>query len=222
MTINKDLRRVIELYAEESTLLDKLVVTAFVCNNRIVRYGEFIASFMDKGVDGLDLFSDLHRIEDVINIFELAVPRTDSITNGAIYTPAFVREFIVGECADRCSKPFSECDCADISCGCGAFLMTLADHLKKQEPGMSYQETYSHIWGVDICEESIRRAKILLSLRAALEGELIDVDTLHLWVGNTLSSEMNDRLGTFDVIVGNPPYVRARHIDDQSKDLLHH
>ena len=220
MTIGKDIRSFIDRFSDQPALLDRMVVTAFVHNNDLKRYSAFIASFIDEEEHALQPLGSLQTLEDLINVFEVAIPKNDRVTNGAIYTPAYIREFIIDESSERCDKSLETCRCADIACGCGAFLMTLAELIKRLQSGLSYQEIYSRLWGVDICAESVRRTKIVLSLQAALHGEVIDEESLHLIVGITLSHEINDKLGLFDLIVGNPPYVRAKHIDEKCKQFL--
>ena len=70
------------------------------------------------------------------------------------------------------------CLCADIACGCGAFLYTLAEtiHERTQVP---FVTIFHHLYGVDISEMSITRAKILLSLVALLHGEYIKDEDLY-------------------------------------------
>ena len=218
MTFNKDIRNFINTHSDNTMFIDQLVVSAFVYNNEIKKYNSFIASFLMSNNNNLHIFRELRTIEDVINVFELAIPKDDVVTNGAIYTPSYIRDFIVTESIEKYGKPLDDCKCADIACGCGAFLVTLSRHFRMQHPDISYKEIYDHFCGVDICNESIVRTRIVLSLLAAADGEIINEGDLHLFVANSLSPEQN--LGMYDIIVGNPPYVRSKHIDDKSKSLL--
>lgn len=220
MTITKNIRNIIERFADNPALLDSLVVTAFVRNLGLKVYSNFIASFIDDEASELTMLQNLNSIEDLISIFEQAIPKADVVTNGAIYTPAYIREFIVDECIARCEKLLVDCRCADIACGCGAFLMTLAERMRMHWPDKGFRDIYNHLWGIDICAESIQRTKIVLSLRAAMDGEVIDEERLHLSVKNTLSPDASSGFGLFDLVVGNPPYVRAKNIDNDSKCLL--
>jgi hypothetical protein len=118
----------------------------------------------------------------------------------------------------------TECLCADISCGCGAFLFTLADyiHTKTDKP---FAEIYHNIYGIDISEISIRRSKILLALVALAHGETVEENCFNLYKGDSLIFDfwqmprLRENHG-FDVIIGNPPYVRSKNIDPLTKQNL--
>jgi len=57
-------------------------------------------------------------LEDLLEIFELAIPPADRDLNGAVYTPAHIADFM-------CQRAITRGDevVADISCGAGAFLL---------------------------------------------------------------------------------------------------
>ncbi|MBD5214009.1 MAG: N-6 DNA methylase, partial [Bacteroidales bacterium] len=214
-------KKILEKYVENTNVFNTLVVTSFIRNNNITVYNEFLSSFIiqDESTFGLDLFhfSGVRTLEDVINLFELAIPKKNSITNGAVYTPKYIREYIIDEVLNRYSGEIRQATIADISCGCGAFLISVADRLVDRY-GRSYTQAYSQITGIDIDAESITRAKILISLQAAYKHQTIDVNELKLFVANTLDFDFNNN--RFNIIVGNPPYVRSKNIDEESKLLM--
>ena len=93
------------------------------------------------------------------------------------------------------------------------------------EPGIasleacaSAQKFQDNIYGIDLQEYAIARTKLLLSLLALTEGEDRDVK-FNLNIANTLSFDFSS-LPKMDVIVGNPPYVCARNMADESRELL--
>ena len=72
---------------------------------------------------------------------------------------------------------------------------------------------------------SITRAKILLSLVALIHGEIIQDEDFNLYCANSLSFDFFSLPNVqanegFDIVVGNPPYVRSKHIDADTKQLL--
>ena len=73
-------------------------------------------------------------------LFELAIPDAEKTANGAVYTPKYSRDYIVRQVMHSVEKPLAECLCADISCGCGAFLYTLAEYIHEHTG-----EQYSNI-----------------------------------------------------------------------------
>ena len=114
----------------------------------------------------------------------------------------------------------------DLSCGCSGFLYTLALELHR-ETGKPLSVIYrDNLFGLDIQAYSIQRSKILLSLLAIKTGEDKKEFSFNLEVGNALSfqwcekNEVIRKHGGFHAIVGNPPYVCSKNIDDESRQLL--
>lgn len=226
--MNKKINIIIKNYADKAELMNKLVVTAFLRVHRLKVEKGFLVPLVATEEDGLEAdietLSNEYTLEDVINIFELAIPTAERTANGAVYTPQFIRDYIVRQVLHSVGKPIEACLCADISCGCGAFLYTLAESIY-ESTGTNFATIYHHLYGIDISEMSICRAKILLSLVALLHGECIEDKDFNLYCGNSLTfdfmaiSEVCGNNG-FDIVVGNPPYVRSKHIDDATKQCL--
>ncbi len=226
--MDKKINTIINKYADNELLLDKFVVTAFARFNHLEIGGGLLAPLLAKEEDGLNddisLLSARCSIEDVITIFELAIPQTERTANGAVYTPKYIRDYIIRQVMHTVEKPLEDCLCADISCGCGAFLFTLAEYIHTNT-GMGYREIIHHLYGVDISGISVGRAKILLALLALHNGETISDDDFNLYQGDSLIFDFRqmpgiERNGGLDVIVGNPPYVRSKHIGPEVKKNL--
>lgn len=226
--MDKKINPLIKTYADKPDLLNKLVVTAFLRSHHLTAEQGFLAQFVAAGDERMNVdvrqLSDCISLEDVITIFELAIPGAERTSNGAVYTPRFIRDYIVGQVIHSAVKPLEACLCADIACGCGAFLYTLAENIREKTQ-IPFSSIYHHLYGVDISEVSITRAKILLSLVALQHGENVDDSDFNLCCGNSLSCDFMGMPGVyenggFDIIVGNPPYVRSKHIDEYSRQLL--
>ena len=226
--MDKKINTLIKNYANKPELMNKLVVTAFLRVHQLKADTGFLVPFV--AIDQDELESDINilsndcSLENVINIFELAIPTAERTANGAVYTPQFIRDYIVRQVMHSVRKPLETCLCADIACGCGAFLYTLAENIH-ESTGASFVTIYHNLFGVDISEMSICRAKILLSLVALLHGECIADKDFNLFCGNSLTFDFMgipnvSENGGFDIIVSNPPYVRSKHIDDATKQIL--
>lgn len=218
--MNKKLQHIISAYAERHSYLDCIVVSSFVRNNALTVRGGMLAGYCRDNVPDVAIKS----IEDVINVFELAIPKAEKVKNGAVYTPKYIRDYIVERVVSIQKKPLQDCLAIDIACGCGAFLYSLADYLHAR-CGQSYREAVRHLYGVDVSELSVKRCQILLSLAALQNGETLCEEDFRICQGNSLDFDfaaMPDVAGNggFDIVVGNPPYVRAKHIDEESKALL--
>jgi hypothetical protein len=226
--MNKNISTIIKKYSDKADLMNSLVVKAFLRCYQLESGAGFLAKFVAKETEELDddirILSANCTIEDVITIFELAIPDAERTANGAVYTPKFIRDYIVSQVLHSTNKPLDACLCADVACGCGAFIYTLAENIHERAH-TSFTAIYHHLYGVDISEVSIIRAKILLSLVALQHGEIVDDNDFNLFCGNSLTFDFISlpaiqQSSGFDIVVGNPPYVRSKHIDAETKQLL--
>lgn len=179
------------------------------CNKRIV--AEFIAVLRENGF-AFDL-------EGLIELFEFVISPADRIVTGAVYTPERIRSAIVLRClGDKTSEELGNSRIADISCGCGGFLMDAAIWIHSKTGKLYSQIFRDNIFGIDIQEFSVERTKILLSLLALSEGEDTDFE-FNLLCRDTLdfaSDDWSNQYTGFDVIVGNPPYVCSRNLSEET------
>lgn len=221
-------------YTSDPFSIDRLFVSAFLKGNRItVKHNILIKSYLinsDKEeLYNLDLFLDVLgkndvklNFENLINLFEFVISPADRVINGAIYTPLNIREFITNSTFNEIAFQPNNFRIADISCGCGGFLFNVTKVLRLKN--ISFRQIYSsYIFGLDIQSYSITRTKLLLSLLAIHEGEDIKEFDFNLFVGDALSfnwRQVINNFNGFNIIVGNPPYVRLRNLNDSTKKLL--
>ena len=223
--MDKITNQIIQRYTDNELRLNQLVVNAFARHHNLTVSDGLLAQYClpsdSELSEDVRLLADNCSIEDVINIFELAIPQEEKTANGAVYTPQYIRDFIVNNIINSTKKPLSECLCADISCGCGAFLFTLAEYIHAAS-GMAFVDIYHHLYGVDISAISIGRAKILLALNALLHGECVADKDFNFYCADSLLFDFKAMPGIrenmgIDIIVGNPPYVRSKNIEESAK-----
>lgn len=163
-------------------------------------------------------FSDL---EELIQVFEFVISPEEKIVTGAVYTPKNIREYIVDQCFSYL-EDITTIKICDPACGCGGFLYSAAKAIHDQT-GRTYEAIFSeNIYGLDIQQYAVNRSKLLLTLLAIMEGENADFQ-FNLDRGNALNyrwAEQYKNFSGFDVVVGNPPYVCSRNIDDESRKLI--
>ena len=212
-------------------IVNKLFVSAFlrhygiIPRNNILLQEFYIKDNRQEEVILQDFIVQLnvngctYSLEELTQLFEFVISPSDRKVTGAIYTPYYIRKKIVDEVIEGLTidvlrkKRF-----ADISCGCGGFFLTIAQILHER-CGKSYYDIFKdNIFGIDIQNYSIERTKLLLSLMALLDGEDCNFQ-FNLYVANTLSFDFS-KIGLLDIIVGNPPYVCARNMTDESRELL--
>ena len=227
-------------YSTNPNKINRLLVSTYLTINEFsINYNGFLMSYLISEKDGeeyeslnrfceiISIEKQLLSIEDIVELFEFVISPADKEVNGAVYTPRYIRNYIVKEAITKFKneKRIDDIKFGDIACGCGGFFITIAKTIKKQT-NKSYFDIYKdNIYGLDIQEYSIERTKIILSLLAISEGEDCTNFSFNLFQGNALNfdwsevKELNKNEG-FDIIVGNPPYVGATKIDDESKQLL--
>lgn len=219
----------------DSDYIDSIIVSLFIYTNHISNIkNNFLANFIlpkensdvQKFLTFFDAEGYVLTLEDLVSIFEYVISPADKEVNGAVYTPSYIREYIIREIL--CEWPKStwcEKKYGDIACGCGGFFLTLAQILH-EFTGCTFFEIFkNNIYGVDIQKYSIQRSKILLILLALLYSEDKEEFEFNLFEGNSLVFQWNkipsiSNHGGFDAIVGNPPYVGASKMDIPTKKLV--
>ncbi|KUJ75099.1 N-6 DNA methylase [Thiomicrospira sp. XS5] len=227
--MKKDIFQFLKSYSCGTNDINRLIVSSFVeenqisiINNRLIN--NLIIKAKDPDFEELQLFKSKFHIksfEELITAFEYVISPVEKIITGAVYTPKVVRDFIVDSVTEK--DDLLDAMFCDPACGCGGFLITAAQKIR-QLRNIKYKEIFSnHIFGVDLQNYSIARSKILLSLLAIIEGEDEKEFVFNLYEGNSLEFDWNsvvNNFNGFDYIIGNPPYVCSRNIDQYSKSLL--
>lgn len=142
----------------------------------------------------------------LVKLFELLHSEKERKLSGTYYTPSLVVDYITTNSISRDSKVM------DIACGCGAFLIGAIKRLEEVTGKSRINLIEKNIFGVDISQHAIERAKNILTLFALLNGEDRREIHFNLFCADSLTFNFhkilleNNLPQGFDVIVGNPPY----------------
>ncbi len=224
-------------YGSSEYFINRLLISSFVYHHDIdvvynVEIRELIIQKNESEYDILVQFMDIVQrttnnfgFEALLELFEFVISPEDKLTNGAIYTPKNIRQYITNKVFQikRQDKDFK---IGDLSCGCGGFLIDAAKQLKEKTNKSYYEIFRDNIYGLDIQAYSIERTKILLILLALSEDEDCEKFEFNLYVDNALrfnwlkEDKKIKNNGGFDILLGNPPYVASRNMDEESKSLL--
>ena len=211
-------------------LVNQLIVSAYLSVNRLSAFHNRIPrkcllnnawqTHLDACLDIIARKGNgLLSIEDLVHVFEFVISPSDRVVNGSVYTPKDIRQRIIHECLD--DIPIEELHAiriADIACGCGGFLLDVAEYLHERT-GNSFAHIYQHnLYGIDIQDYSIERTKLLLSLLALKNNEDVDFE-YHLWCNDTLQFDFT-QIEPFDVVLGNPPYVCWRNLPVSTRERM--
>ncbi len=230
--MNKQVKDYIKNFSNDLHIVNKLIVAAYLKYNDIeVKNNKHIRTLLsgndyreiEKFIKLLQEHSSEFNFEDVINLFEITIPTGDIIVNGAIYTPKYIREYIVNNTIVQQRKDSSALIIADIACGSGAFLYSASKYLKEKTNKSLYELYKNNIFGLDISDYALERTKILLTLFAIVEGEDKKTFEFNLFCNNSLDFDWHKKVKNFngfDIVIGNPPYVRTKNLDIKTKKLM--
>jgi len=233
-SIDKEILTFFKKIEDKSTnYINKLIVSSFVRyhNLQVGKKNILFNYLIEANDESLNKLNDIvdqstcrYTLEELVEIFEFVISPVDKEVNGAVYTPEYIREFIVRNVLARYdTESWSQMLYADLSCGCGGFFYTLIKIIKEHQPELSVCNfVKNHIIGVDIKNYSVERTEILLSLYALLEGEELREDNFNILCQNTLiynfvDSSVVRQHGGIDVVIGNPPYVASSKMSEENR-----
>jgi len=209
-------------------VIETALVQLFVKNNNIlVENNLLIKQILINNTEEIATVKNLlnkkietKNITDFVNIFELLVPRADKKINGAFFTPQNITDFIVSQTINSASQKV-----CDPSCGCGAFLIAATLFISKKYKKNIVDVIEKNIYGVDIADYSIRRAKIMLSLLALKNGSDKKDIKFNLKIADSLITDWKNIFPEtkegFDVVLGNPPYVKFQDLNKELRNKLY-
>ena len=149
--------------ADERTV-NRLFVSAFIESNGMVPpKSVFLSQYcIGKGDADYEAFQNVHEhirdeygskisLEILVKLFEFVISPADRIVTGAVYTPKDVRRTILQKVlGDKSEENIWNIRIADISCGCGGFLMDAAQWIH-HKTGKKYLEIFGeNVYGIDI------------------------------------------------------------------------
>jgi len=153
-------------------------------------------------------------------------------SQGIYYTPKYIVEFIVketlGEVLKKTKpKEISKIKVLDPACGSGSFLTAAYDKILESVENQSLFTKFDilkdNIYGVDLDTQAVEIAQLNLLLKVLSQKTKLPMLQHNISSGNSLISEGDSQYkpfnfktefkevsaqGGFDVIIGNPPYIK--------------
>ena len=167
----KNIIKALRVYSTNELDIERMVVYAFVQKEKIA-YGnsKLLSGYLsdlgdilcEKSVDFFNNSKFDLSLDTLVELFEQIIPESEKKEKGIVYTPREIKEYIVSCVCNTNTAP----TVIDPSCGCGAFLVTAAQYIREKYH-LDYSDIISQkIYGIDIDDTAIRKAKILLALLA--------------------------------------------------------
>jgi len=229
--MKKEFFKYIKSYSVDPEKVNRIIVSNFLHSNNISKCKNVLIDALqikkgDSEFEELEKLIDHYSIsslEDLVEVFEFVISPEEKIVTGAVYTPKYIRKYIIDRTIDSKIGKFNNYMVCDPACGCSGFLLSAAKKIKELS-GLNYSTIFrNNLFGLDIQEFSIRRSEILLSLASIIDGEDPEKFDFNLYIGNALNFDWSLHISNFtgfDSIVGNPPYVCSRNIEGESRDLI--
>jgi len=207
-------------------MLEKHLIHSFVTtNNYDISKSSILTEYFSDFEINTTLFLktntlNITSIKELENLLELLIPEKDRKLNGAFFTPNYIIDFILSEI-----QPTQNSLILDPSCGSGAFLINAVEYLKIKYNKNLQSIVRENIFGTDILEYNIKRAKLLISLQSLQYGETLENEDFNLVVQDSTRADWkntfrNNKTGKFDCIIGNPPYVKFQDLSENNRTHL--
>ena len=199
----------------EIQIIEKHLIYFFMQNNEL---GFSKSSFLSNYFQGFEINSSIYlsvssleilNLKILENYLELLIPLSDRKLNGAFFTPSYIVDFIINE-----TNPQEKDKCLDPSCGGGAFLIGLTEYYQKKYNKSIKKIIQENIYGSDILEYNAKRAQLILCLYGLLFDEIIEESDFNIYVQDSLKANWKT---DFEIIVGNPPYVKYQDLSDENR-----
>jgi adenine-specific DNA-methyltransferase len=206
------------LNSNEINIIEKHLIYSFLQNNNLDTaqspiISELLADFKTEPEIYLHVSTlDIRALKLLENYLELLIPKNDRKINGAFFTPTYVVDFIIKEVSPKMNDK-----CLDPSCGCGAFLIGLVEYYQYNFNKSVKATIKENIYGSDILNYNVKRSKVILALLGLLKDEIIEESDFNIYNQDSLKAGWENE---FEIIVGNPPYVKFQDLSDEHRLYL--
>lgn len=142
--------------------------------------------------------------------------------NGKVYTPVFIVNKILDDINYNSVEILGK-SILDPACGDGRFLTIVAQRIINISPKENLKENLEKIYGWDIDKQAIKECKE--NLNELIKNFDINVNW-NLEICNSIEKLTKTDIfqqsqnQKFDFIVGNPPYIRIQHLDENQRKFI--
>jgi len=146
---------------------------------------------------------------------------------GKVYTPSYIVKKILDD-VDYVGKSILGKKILDPACGDGSFLKEVVKRIIAVSPIDDLKTNLSCIYGWDIDEQAVNECidnlnRLIGELDISVNWNIKVQDAIKIQPHSTnlfsVSLE-NNNISKFDFIVGNPPYVRIQHLEEEQRKYI--
>lgn len=188
-------------------------------NIKNIMVKEALADFTPNDYSSIEFKNP--NITDINNILTYDYTVLDTKNHGITFTPLSLVEYMYQDVLSIPVDEIKNSKIADISMGNGVFFVGVLLYLKKHNSDfdiIDYIE--NNIFGYEIKGNSIEFAKLILTIISLYYGEDKEVLNFNFHEVDSLKYFLDNKTIKFDIIVGNPPYVKQQNIDKSYRPFL--
>jgi hypothetical protein len=177
------------------------------------------ARLIDEGGSSLDLRRDplvVDSLKDVERAFEDSLGRSHRRSEGAVYTPDYIIDYLLSHAIASTSASADKVRVIDPACGSGGFLVRAAVMISAMTGSPLSTVVSDQLFGVDKDPRAVQYSQVLLDLLCLAHRERPATATLE--TGDSLitpAADLGRAVGVdggFDVVATNPPYVKLQNL----------
>lgn len=165
----------------------------------------------------------LYKLNDITDILKPQFSKTEEKNCGITFTPIKLVMFMYEEVLinDIPLDKLVNLDVADLSAGNGAFFVGLFKIMKSNLNFSLRNFIENHVFAYELKEENAAFLKLIFQVVLEYYGEDSSDLRINLTVDDTLKIwDMGKISKKFDVIVGNPPYVKQQNLTGEQRKFL--
>lgn len=162
------------------------------------------------------------NIHDLSTIVKYNFQKDEIKNFGITFTPPDLVRFMYNDVLKKDISSILNMNIADLSVGNGVFFSELLILIKENNPDFQLIPFIeNHLFGYDIKPENIQLTKLILSIICVYYDEDIEEINFNISTLDTIQSYLKNNINIkFDLIVGNPPYVKQQNINKDYRQIL--
>ncbi len=143
---------------------------------------------------------------------------------GQIYTPYFIVDKILDDIGFNSPEILGK-KIIDPACGDGRFLEKIVERIIKFSPKEKLTQNLQNIYGWDIDEIALKKAieklnQIISPYNITVNWNITKTNSLHKANLEPDIFSQIEKVEKFDFIVGNPPYIRIQHLEQNERKFI--